>query len=125
MRSKYNSGKWTPARFKGFAVSALRGAFRRWPPKYDALRAAYVDTYINKASGRMAKHYVCAECDELYTSKDVQVDHIKPVVDPKVGFVDYDTLVDRLFCEVSNLQVLCKVCHKAKSKKETVKRKKK
>lgn len=70
----------------------------------------------------MAQHYHCAGCGGEFTSKDVQVDHKKPVVDPKQGFKDWDLFINNLFCESDNLQVLCTDCHKKKTKKETVKR---
>jgi 5-methylcytosine-specific restriction endonuclease McrA len=48
----------------------------------------------------------------------VEVDHIIPVVDPKVGFVDWNTFIERLFTERDNFQTLCKPCHKKKSRAE-------
>jgi len=55
----------------------------------------------------------------------VQIDHTDPVVDPATGFVNWDTYFDRLYCEVENLQVLCKPCHKDKTNVERKERKKK
>lgn len=113
-----NGGKWTEARYRSFVTSTLRAGSRKWPPKYETLNAAKTEKKINKATGRLAQHYLCAMCEQEYTQKDVQVDHIKPVVDPKVGFVSWDTYIDRMFCEGKNLQVLCKVCHAEKTKLE-------
>lgn len=48
----------------------------------------------------------------------VHVDHIDCVVDPLIGFVDWNTYFNRLFCSLDNLQVLCEDCHKEKSGKE-------
>ena len=113
-----NGGKWTEARYRSFVTSTLRAGSRKWPPKYETLNAAKTEKKINKATGRLAQHYLCAMCEQQYTQKDVQVDHIKPVVDPKKGFVSWDTYIDRMFCEGKNLQVLCKVCHVEKTKLE-------
>lgn len=49
--------------------------------------------------------------------KDVQVDHIIPAgslqsTDDLKGFVE------RLFCSIDGLQVLCKPCHDDKTQKE-------
>ena len=55
--------------------------------------------------------------------KDVQVDHVAPVVDPKRGFKGWDEYISRLYCESDNLQVLCIPCHKKKTEKERKKRK--
>jgi len=73
----------------------------------------------------MAKHYECNKCKVLFPSKDVQVDHIKPIVSPAKGFTSWDDFIGALFCPKKNLQVLCKDCHAVKTKKETIKRNKK
>ena len=72
----------------------------------------------------MAEHYTCKGCKKEFPAKDVQVDHIDPVVCPKAGFVDWNTFVDRLFCGVENLQILCTTCHDKKTAKERGERKK-
>jgi hypothetical protein len=113
-----NGGKWTEARYRSFVTSTLRAGSRKWPPKYETLNAAKTEKKINKATGRLAQHYKCAMCEQEYTQKDVQVDHIKPVIDPKKGFVSWDTYIDRMFCEGKNLQVLCKICHAEKTQLE-------
>jgi 5-methylcytosine-specific restriction endonuclease McrA len=50
--------------------------------------------------------------------KNIFVDHIVPIVDPAVGFVSWDSVIDRMFCDSSNLQLLCRACHKIKSQEE-------
>jgi len=110
--------EWTQARLKNFIISALRSASNRYPPKYECLNAAKVGKKVNKASGRLAEHYKCAACKKHFVAKEVQVDHIEPVVNPLTGFVDWNTFVARMFCPITNLQVLCRGCHKVKSDKE-------
>jgi 5-methylcytosine-specific restriction endonuclease McrA len=117
-----NGGAWTDSRYKSFVVSALRAAFRRWPPKFNVLKKAATERRINPKSGKLAMHYTCAECRKDYPAKEVQVDHKKPVVDPKKGFVDWNTFIERLYIEARGLQVMCKPCHKDKSKKERAQR---
>lgn len=53
--------------------------------------------------------------DKRKRVSNVFVDHIVPVVDPEVGFTTWDDIVERMFCDSSNLQLLCGKCHKAKS----------
>lgn len=118
-----NGGEWTEARFRSFITSALRAASRRWPPKYMALKAAVVGRYTNKSTGKLAQHYRCASCSKLFVATDVQVDHIEPVVDPIKGFVSWDVYIDRMFCELHNLQVMCKPCHKDKTAEEKLRKK--
>jgi len=116
---------WTDGRVKGFITSVIRGGFRRWPPKFKCLADAKKGKRPNAKTGRIAEHYECHSCKEAFPAKEVQVDHIEPVVDPKVGFVDWDTFITRLFCGEENLQVLCKPCHLVKTKLEKDERKKK
>jgi 5-methylcytosine-specific restriction endonuclease McrA len=118
MPRKYNNGQWTQARFHAFVTSVLRAGSRRWAPKYETLNAAKTEKKINQKTGRLAQHYRCNVCKEEFTSKDVQVDHIKPIINPKKGFTSWDDYVDALFCESKNLQTICKPCHKLKTAKE-------
>jgi 5-methylcytosine-specific restriction endonuclease McrA len=122
---KRNGGEWTEARFKSFVTSALRAASRRWPPKFAALKAAFIGRKVNKNTGKLAQHYQCVSCAKHFVAADVQVDHINPVVDPVQGFVSWDVYIDRMFCELHHLQVLCKPCHKEKTQREKEERKKK
>lgn len=108
---------WTEGRYNSFITSTLRAGMRRWPPKWQALKESYVDTRIGK-SGRKAKHYKCAGCLNSFPASLVEIDHVIPVVDPKRGFRNWDEYIDRLFCSVDNLQVLCKPCHKMKTSSE-------
>ena len=116
---------WTPGRKKGYITSTLRKGFTRWPAKFEALKRALVGKKVNKKTGRVAAHYACASCHNHFTSTEVQVDHIEPVVAVEKGFTSWDTYIERLFCEASNLQVLCIKCHKKKSSVENKGRKKK
>jgi cytochrome c553 len=113
-----NDGEWTEGRYRSFITSTLRGGMRRWPPKWKALKEAELGRKTNKKSGKLAMHYRCACCHNEYTSKDVQVDHVEPVVNPTTGFVSWDVYIDRMFCNSVNLQVLCKTCHNTKTAKE-------
>lgn len=115
--------EWSDAKFKGWIISLLRRGTMRWPPRNEALKAAKTVKKINVSSGRLAQHFKCKKCKKDFPAKQVAVDHIKPVVDIKKGFVDFDTYINRMYCGVKNLQVLCKTCHDVKSKKEREDRK--
>jgi 5-methylcytosine-specific restriction endonuclease McrA len=114
--------EWTNGRLKSFITSGLRSMFRRWPPKFTILGEAKRGKKINPKSGRLAEHFECSMCKSHYPAKEVQVDHIDPVVDPVIGFVDWNTFIDRLLCPKENLQVLCKECHKLKTQDEKKRR---
>lgn len=115
--------QWSEGRIHGFIVNTLRYGSRKWPAKFETLEEAKTERKINPKSGKLAQFYLCNRCKEEYTNKDVEVDHIDPVVDPKVGFVDWNTYIQRLFSPRENYQVLCKTCHKAKTKEENKKNK--
>ena len=118
----YNGGEWTEARYFSFIKSGLRSASQRWPPKYRVLSGAYVGTKTNPKSGRLAKHYVCKGCGNEFVAKDVEVNHIIPVI-PVTGFDSWDGVIKRLFCEEQGLEVLCKPCHKKITQQENEERK--
>ena len=90
---------------KSFAIASLRRASYRWPGRYKAFAAAKI--------GR--NQYVCSHCSAIKGRKDVNLDHILPVVDPEIGWVSFDVFIERLFCSENNFQVLCCDCHKKKT----------
>ena len=116
-----NGGQWTDARFRSFITSALRNAHGRWGPKAVCKREAWIQRGV----------YRCAECGEEGPAtlpplegrkrrrNNSCVDHINPVVDPMVGFTNWDEYIDRMFVELDNYQLLCYTCHKNKTYKET------
>jgi 5-methylcytosine-specific restriction endonuclease McrA len=79
---------------------------------------AKTERRINPASGRMAQFYLCSSCKGEFLNHEVEVDHILPVVDPAVGFIDWDTFISRLFSPEENYQLLCQGCHKTKTNAE-------
>jgi hypothetical protein len=109
-----NGGEWTEARYNSFVKGGLRSISQRWPPRYASLNTACIGQRINAKTGRWAKHYVCAACEAAFPAKDVQVDHIVPVG----KFETWDKVIENMFCEGHNLQVLCKDCHNVKTQLE-------
>lgn len=89
---------------------ALRRAFAKSPTVQEVKKAAREEFIKYKKDGTPAKkpavRYKCAICGNMFKSTEVAVDHIDPVVS-KDGFIDWNTFIERLFCEKDNLQVLC------------------
>jgi len=108
----------TEAQYHSHIKGTLRKGTRFWKPKMLCLEQAYVGTEKNVSTGRMAKHYKCASCGNHFPVKEVQVDHIDPVIDPTVGFQSWDVVIEKMYCDSTNLQVLCKSCHALKTKEE-------
>lgn len=99
--------KRTPSRTT-FAKGAMRRASLMWPPISEA----------RKLARRERGKYECAACKELFGAKEVQIDHIFPVVDIIKGWESWDVYIERLFCDVDNLACLCKNCHEVKTASE-------
>lgn len=126
MSKPFNDGQWTEARMRSFIMSALRRA--QWPPKYAAISKAYVEDGANPKTGRKCKLHRCEECGKLFAKGDMHADHIDPVI-PLEGFdgnwflgYDWNQVVQRLYTEADKFQIICKQCHKDKSKEENAER---
>jgi hypothetical protein len=68
-----------------------------------------------------ATEHLCNVCNKWRRSvknSKVVIDHIDPVVDPVVGFVDMNTYFKRLWCDRSKLQKICGECHRKKTNAE-------
>lgn len=111
---------WSTGRLQGFIIGILRAGHKRWPIKIQVKNGAKTERRINPASGRMAQFYLCSSCKGEFLNHEVEVDHILPVVDPTVGFVDWDTFISRLFSPEENYSVLCIPCHRKKTKEERI-----
>lgn len=102
--------------------SSIRRVYSRSPDVIAAKNAVRRESVWYKKDGTPAKkprvEYQCAICTDWHMGKDIQVDHRVPVIDPELGFQTWDIFVERVFCPVENLDVLCKTCHKAKTDEE-------
>ena len=110
-----NAGTMTESAFWSFIRSALRQKSRWWKPitecKMKARRA------YKGPLKRQKFEYQCNSCKQWFPEKKINVDHIVGAgslncADDLPGFVE------RLFCEVDNLQVLCSTCHNKKTQDE-------
>ena len=112
------SGTWTESKFRSFIRGNLRRTSQRWPPIPNALKNARVERGF----------YLCNGCKEIVPAtikdekgrriKNAVVDHIDPIIDPSVGWVSYESLIERMFVEEDKLQVLCHSCHTKKTNEE-------
>ena len=111
-------GSMTEGGFRSFIKSGLRRMSTRWKPKYDVKKAARHKEKLLNNNGRLVFHSHCARCGDIVPETTATVDHRLPIIDPSIGFTDWDDVINRLFCESDNLQVLCKPCHDNKTKEE-------
>ncbi len=87
--------------------SALRRAWLWSPMRTEAKKKARIER----------NSYRCAKCKETFPSREIAIDHVTPVT-PVAGFDSWDGFISRLFCPPSKLAVMCKPCHKIKTKSE-------
>lgn len=77
-----------------------------WPPRKQAITKSRIER------GK----YRCALCKgEGFGPKEIQLDHVVPVIDEIDGFVDFNTYIERLFCAEEGFQTLCLSCHNTKT----------
>lgn len=93
---------------KRWIMTALRRVSYRYPPRNAAKISA------RKERGK----YECSLCHKLFGPKEIQLDHIVPVIDTEKGFTDWNDYVERLFCDYGGYQVCCLDCHASKTKDE-------
>lgn len=103
----------------------MRALSLKWPPKNAVKKAARIDRGIYMCTGYQCNpHSATASIVVDGKRKDnIFVDHIIPVVDPNEGFTSWDEVIRRLFCDSSDLQVLCSSCHHSKTLDEKALRK--
>jgi len=124
--------KKSPKAFNEDAVlrGAWRRAFRLFPVKKEVLAEGtrWVPKF-NKDGSRSkvdSKEHHCQVCNQWVKASvggknNIDVDHVIPVIDinDTSGKVkDWNVYKARLVCNKSNLQRICKPCHKLKTKKE-------
>jgi 5-methylcytosine-specific restriction endonuclease McrA len=110
-----NAGTLTESAFWSFIRSGLRQKSRFWKPITQckmAARRAY-----NGPLKRQKFEYQCNVCSKWFPEKKINIDHIIPAGSLRSA-QDLPGFVERLFCEVDNLQCMCEACHNVKTQKE-------
>ena len=110
-----NAGTMTESAFWSFIRSALRQKSRWWKP-ITQCKLSSRRPYKGPLK-RQKFEYQCNKCKKWFPEKKINVDHIQPAGSLNCS-ADLPGFVERLFCEVDNLQVLCTQCHDIKTKNE-------
>ena len=110
-----NAGTMTESAFWSFIRSALRQKSRWWKPIAQAKQTA--KRKYKGPNKRQKFEYQCNACKEWFPDKKINVDHRIPAGTLRSAH-DLPGFVERLFCEVDNLQVLCTTCHDKKTQNE-------
>jgi 5-methylcytosine-specific restriction endonuclease McrA len=123
-------------KFRGKVINALRRLTRSYPPRnvvkrnQKAAPSTYqcekcsVHVYEGLSETKMKEHGKILDTNII--KGKVHIDHIVPVI-PIGGFKntewDWNEYMSNLFCDKTNLQVLCEECHKEKTMYENELRK--
>lgn len=106
----------------------LKGAIRRVFGRSE-LRRRVIDSYVIKdhfdPTRKRVKYWIkCTDCGKLEAKTLIQLDHVSPVIPIDRSFeeMSLDEVVDRQWCEDSNLQPKCKPCHNTKTMAENKER---
>ena len=110
-----NAGTMTESAFWSFIRSALRQKSRWWKPITQCKQKARLP--YKGPNKRQKFEYQCKYCEQWFPEKRVNVDHITPAGTLRSA-ADLPGFVERLFCEIDGLQVLCSNCHDEKTKLE-------
>lgn len=108
---------------------ALRRAFSRSPLVREVLEESRQEFPRYKNDGtRHKRNWVkrqCQVCNQWVGSSHIAVDHIDPVISVDRGKEDWNTFIDRLWCNTlgkANLQRICDPCHDIKTQAERIAR---
>lgn len=110
---------------RNLVKGAIRRVFSRSDLRKSALdRAKVIIRSLQRP--RVKTWYQCRSCDSYCAGYEMQVDHIDPIIPTYTSLerMTWDQVVDRIWCEESNLRAICLTCHKAKSKIENDERRK-
>jgi len=109
-----NAHTMTEAQYWSMILSALRGTTRFWKPCLIALEASKRKS--ESSNKRLKYEYICAHCSGWFARKLVQIDHIIPCG----GINGLDKVLSWILLAhvEEGFQILCKECHKIKTKEE-------
>jgi hypothetical protein len=128
---------------KRLVIGAIRRLFRQSPQFKEIHEASRVEVPRYNKDGSLSKKphvkKTCESCGNLFSSGNIAIDHVDPMVPLHLvdDDMDYNEIVDSIICKKDNLQRLCnpkkgkknkpkflEFCHQKKTHKENFFRKK-
>lgn len=88
-----------------FVMQSLRRSTYRWPFGHMAMKAAKIEYGL----------YQCESCKGSFGPKEINKDHIEPVIPVDTGFQNWDQTIERMLVKSNGYQILCLTCHDAKT----------
>ena len=101
----------------------LKGAIRRVFSRSELRKNAIAATRIvhhDAERPRVKKWCRCTDCLQPTAEYQMDCDHVDPIIPVTTSLEEmaWDEVVNRVFCDPSNLRGICKPCHKTKTKAE-------
>lgn len=104
---------------------AIRRAFSRSELRRRVVEASVI-AHSDSLRPRVKTWCRCVKCKKPSPKSSMEVDHSfqqvipldKSLMDVIVSESGWDNLVNRIWCDVSNLQALCGECHQVKTQEE-------
>lgn len=108
----------------GLIKGALRRVFGRSELRRKIIEASIVKGYKDPKRKAVKFWVKCEECKKMEAKSNVQVDHKDPLIPihSSLEEMDWDELINRLWCKEENLSILCRPCHFSKTKAENKER---
>jgi hypothetical protein len=108
------------AKERGLLIGAFRRVFSRSDLRREVLESVKVVMHYDVAHPRVKHWSRCPLCKKISPRYLFVVDHIEPVVPVYRTQADmtWDEIIDAIWCVKSNLQPICKTCHKDKTAHE-------
>ena len=121
-----------PLSFRNKIIQALRKISLSWAPRVRVKNrqkrgpalweCANCGQYVYDGTSQKSLDKIKEEHPDTIMDK-VYMDHIEPVVAIGCESDSFDLYIERLFCEESNWQLLCRKCHDIKTELENIQRK--
>jgi 5-methylcytosine-specific restriction endonuclease McrA len=109
---------------RNLVKGAIRRVFSRSELRKRILDAAVVKDYSDPSRKRVTRWGKCAECGKLEPAYLLEIDHKEPIipVGQTLDDMDWDEIIDSIWCDERKLQALCSECHYRKTKTENSER---
>lgn len=109
-------------------INGLKGAIRRTFVRSDLRKQVQANArveHLDPTKPRVEHWVYCNVCGEIVPRWTTDVDHIEPVIPITTHFEDMPLAqaVDRMWCSIENLQIICTPCHDKKTSLESEARK--
>lgn len=111
------------SRERGLIKGALRRVFARSDLRKQVIEKSYVN-HGDPARKRVKQWCLCPICHTPVPKSFMVVDHLIPIINvhETLTDLDWDTLINRMWCDEVNLQAICAECHLSKCNMESKER---